>query len=88
MIPPASKTCRRPVLGRPALIAALAVVALALAGCGRKSGLDAPPGAAAEPPPQSASPAWSSPAGTLAPAPPSANAPAPDKRIFLDTLLN
>jgi predicted small lipoprotein YifL len=41
---------------------ALAVAALALAGCGRKAGLDAPPGAAASatPEPQAGDPATKS----------------------------
>ena len=43
-------------LARPAAIAAL-VLALGLAGCGRKGGLDLPPGAAVdEPPPVVAAP--------------------------------
>jgi predicted small lipoprotein YifL len=72
------------------LIAGLTVLALGLSGCGRKGPLDPPPGASVAPTEQQAQ----TPAGIFvspAPAEESQSAEAaktPNKRIFLDGLLN
>ena len=74
-----------------ALALATALVA-ALAGCGRKSGLDPPPGAVAAPPPQAqAAPAGLNGTAGLVPSgqpKEDAQPTAPARRIFLDGLLN
>lgn len=86
--------CDRPFL-RLALIG-VAVASLTLAGCGRKGPLDPPPGAslASEPqpnaPPVGASDPLVAPVGQVrenTSGQPQA-APGPNKRIFLDNLLN
>lgn len=85
--------CDRPFT-RLALIG-IAVAALTLAGCGRKGPLDPPPGAsmASEPTPAANAPATSDlvtvPGQTQTREAPRAVVPAgPNKRIFLDNLLN
>jgi predicted small lipoprotein YifL len=66
----------RTILGRIA-IAGLLVAAVALAGCGRKGALEAPPGATL----QSAAPEETAPADATA-------IPKPDKPFILDGLLH
>jgi predicted small lipoprotein YifL len=66
-------------------LSAAACVALALAGCGRKSGLDLPPSAEAAPPQQAQT------QSTMLPLqrPPKQKQPAPPKRdLPIDVLLN
>jgi predicted small lipoprotein YifL len=76
--------------GKVALVAA-AVLALALGGCGRKSGLDAPPQAAVQPAPgQEAQPPRTNPLGLFEPDPePGPTAPPGQKRrLVIDRILD
>jgi predicted small lipoprotein YifL len=77
------------------LVAGLTVLALGLSGCGRKGPLDPPPGASVAPGQQQAQTQTQpqSPAGIfVSPVPeesqPAEAAKAPQRRIFLDGLLN
>ena len=74
--------------GRMAVLA-VAIAAVGLSGCGRKSGLDLPPTASLTDQ-QTAPPGGASNAPSLLgqPAPPPPPPPAPPKRFLMDFLLN
>jgi predicted small lipoprotein YifL len=74
--------------GRMAVLA-VALAAVGLSGCGRKSGLDLPPTASLTDP-QAAPPGAAPNAPSLLgqPAPPPPPPPAPPKRFLLDFMLN
>ena len=74
--------------GRMAVLA-VAIAAVGLSGCGRKSGLDLPPTASLTDP-QAAPPGTAPNAPSLLgqPAPPPPPPPAPPRRFLLDFMLN
>jgi hypothetical protein len=86
----------RPLVSRPVryAVAATLVLALGLAGCGRKSALDPPPGGLADPSVTGAVPPAAAPgpdgqvAASAAANTPPGTSPAPKRRLPIDWLLD